>query len=684
MEPILKAQFNSFKKSFEIVTTAPTPEKEQLKDASAFERFVNYVLFSQDSPDIFTANTELLDFTCVGGSNDTGIDGIGIKINDRLVRNINEVKEITQASTKTKISVEFIFIQSKMKSKFEKEELQTFGTGVKVFFKNEALLPENNRIKEFREIKDFLYSDEQTMRRFRENPSLYLYYVGTGAEPIDDNFEGNRKLLISELIEVEHFENVEIKIIGGKQLIKLCRELENQFEVLMNIIDIFPLIVDSETQVKKAYAFTCNALEFLKILTKEDGSLRRSLFNDNVRDYLGNKGAVNSEIEKTITDNPEMFLLCNNGITIVCTDFDQVRDKLVKLENPQIVNGCQTSNSLFTFKDHTNISKVQLLVRLISTENLSISNKIVRGTNKQNQVLDEAFEATLPFHQETLEPFFLAFENDTKIYYERRAKQYNEDPLIKKAQIVNLRILTQTFVSIFLEDPHNSHRHEAKLLEEYAGEKEERKIFRHDHIAYPYYICALIWYMFEKYFREEKIDEKYKPYKAHLYLVFRISVGEYPPKFTQLKPLNAYCEKLLCLLKEDKFAKKVEEVLRVFDSTQILWAKSRSPHGIKDIKEFTELLIKQARECFIQKPTLQGEDINKALTYQGTVLMIVQQRDRWFGFIKCEAQNDNVYFDNCGYLGDVKDLPSGVKVKFEIGNRNNGKSNCAINISLAG
>jgi AIPR protein. len=89
--------------------------------------------------------------------------------------------------------------------------------------------------------------------------------------------------------------------------------------------------------LKKAYAFTCNALEFLKILKKEDGSLRRSLFNDNVRDYLGDNKTVNSEIENTITESPEMFLLCNNGITIVCTDFEQIRDKLVKIENPQIV-----------------------------------------------------------------------------------------------------------------------------------------------------------------------------------------------------------------------------------------------------------------------------------------------------------------------------------------------------------
>ncbi|MDF5738465.1 MULTISPECIES: AIPR family protein [unclassified Nostoc] len=311
-------------------------------------------------------------------------------------------------------------------------------------------MTENSKIKDFRDIKDFIYS-EKIISKLEKIPSIYLYYVSTGIEPTDENFKGNLKLLNKELTECGYFfENVEVNVLGGRQLIKFCRELENKFEVQMNIIDIFPLIVDSKADVKKAYAFTCNASEFLKILQKEDGTLRRSLFNDNVRDYLGANGAVNSEIEKTITDTPEMFLLCNNGITIVCSDFEQVRDKLVKIENPQIVNGCQTSNSLFNLKDTLNITKVQLLVRLISTENLSISNKIVRGTNKQNQVLDEAFEATLIFHQETLEPFFLAFDNDVKIYYERRAKQYNNDPLINKTQIVNLRVLTQTFVAIGL------------------------------------------------------------------------------------------------------------------------------------------------------------------------------------------------------------------------------------------
>jgi cold shock CspA family protein len=670
MEPILKAYFSNFKKAFEIDTIATSPEKQQGKEASAFEKFVNYVLFSLDYPEIFTADAELLDFVCVGGSNDTGIDGIGIKVNDRLVRNIDEVTEITNKSKK--INIEFVFIQSKMRAKFEKTELNTFGTGVKVFFSDRDL-PENTRISEFREIKDFIYSDEEVIRKLDKNPSLFLYYVSTGIEPTDENFLGNQKLLKKELTKIGYFESVEVQAIGAKKIIKFCRDLENKFEVLMNIIDIFPLIVDNETDVKKAYAFTCNALEFLKILKKEDDSLRRSLFNDNVRDYLGNNKNVNSEIEKTITESPEMFLLCNNGITIVCTDFEQVRDKLVKIENPQIVNGCQTSNSLFNQRDSLNTQKVKLLVRLISTENLGISNKIVRGTNKQNQVLEEAFETTLPFHQETLEPFFLSFENDVKIYYERRAKQYNNDPLIKRSQIVNLRILTQTFVSAFLDTPHDSHRHEAKLLEQYAGEKEQRKIFREDHSPYPYYVCTLIWYMFEKYFREDKIDKRYKTYKAHLYLIFRISVGEFPPKLTNLKSMNDYCDKLLQILKEDQFAARLRKVLDIFDATQDLWAKNnRSRFGIKDSKDFSELLIKEAREYFIQSPALADEEDNQVI-HKGTILRIIWKKDYWFGFIKHGNQyEDNVYFDSRDYRGDVKNLSPNTPVQFEIGKNDKG------------
>src|SRR6266700_5048944 len=124
MEPILKSHFIKFKKSFEI-DTGGAPEKE----AKAFERFVNYVLLSLYYPDVFTADTELLDLVSVGGADDTFLDGIGIKMNDTLVRSIDEVTEIAQASKK--LAVEFVFIQSKMRSGFEISELTNLGAGVR-------------------------------------------------------------------------------------------------------------------------------------------------------------------------------------------------------------------------------------------------------------------------------------------------------------------------------------------------------------------------------------------------------------------------------------------------------------------------------------------------------------------------------------------------------------------------
>ncbi|MFH1009176.1 MAG: AIPR family protein [Candidatus Latescibacterota bacterium] len=683
MDPILKHHFNNFKNSFEIVTSGSSPDEEKAREAKAFEKFVNYMLFSLDYPDVFTGNIELLDFICVGGGNDTGVDGIGIKVNERIVRSKEDVKEI--AETSRKLVVEFVFIQSKLRQGIDIGEFSKFTLGIKNFF-SDGYLPENQHIKDIRDIKDFIYSDHNIISKLDNTPCLYVYYVTTGSEASDDrNFIGAQRALQDDLQRGNfYFETVSIEHVGGKQLVKFCRELENRFEVMFEIMDIFPLIANLKTKedIKKAYTFTCKATEFLKILTKEDGQLRRSLFNSNVRDYLGNKGPVNKEIEQTIAENPEMFLLCNNGVTIVCSDFEQVRDKLVKLEDPQIVNGCQTSNSVFNLRDNPNIEKVQILVRVISTENLGIANKIVRGTNKQNLVLDEAFEATLPFHQDVLEPFFLSVGSELKIYYERRAKQYNDDPFIKRTQVVNLRIVTQTFVAMFLNMPHESHRHEAKLLEEYGGDdRAKRRIFIEDHEPALYYACALTWYMFERYFREELIDSKYKAFKSHLYFIFRNGAGSLPPTFkVGSKAVRSYCEKLTQLLSVQYFDEQLQNTLAIFDDAQETWlSRGKSHHGIKDNKEFTDLLIEIIRPTITQHKVVKDVE-EKPTVYEGRVINIIWRDGKWFGFIKRGNYEDNLYFDSRGHKGDPSKLTYYTQVRYEIGHNQQG--DMAINVEL--
>jgi cold shock CspA family protein len=48
MDIILKSHFNNFKKSFEMDTTTVSSEENREKEAIAFEKFVNYILFSLD------------------------------------------------------------------------------------------------------------------------------------------------------------------------------------------------------------------------------------------------------------------------------------------------------------------------------------------------------------------------------------------------------------------------------------------------------------------------------------------------------------------------------------------------------------------------------------------------------------------------------------------------------------
>jgi cold shock CspA family protein len=148
-------------------------------------------------------------------------------------------------------------------------------------------------------------------------------------------------------------------------------------------------------------------------------------------------------------------------------------------------------------------------------------------------------------------------------------------------------------------------------------------------------------------------------------------------------------------LQEIVFEQKLDSVLSVFDSTKKLWTqRGKSSYGIKDNKEFTELLLQRARESFIRG--LIQEDSNNII-YEGTVFRIIavfrrvrtlkplmckdfsnfivshQHRHRyihrdefWFGFIRqVNRDEDNVYFDSRGYSGNLNDLLPGTRVRFE-------------------
>ena len=90
-----------------------------------------------------------------------------------------------------------------------------------------------------------------------------------------------------------------------------------------------------------------NLYNFLKAYQSKTGNLDQ-LYERNVRRFLGTGGRINKEVAETLRNQPELFGLYNNGITIVVTDFQVIEpDRSFELYNPYVVNGCQTTKSIW-------------------------------------------------------------------------------------------------------------------------------------------------------------------------------------------------------------------------------------------------------------------------------------------------------------------------------------------------
>lgn len=663
-EPIINAKFKKFKTDNGL---------ESLVDGEAFERFVNNAILTSHQPDAFSADSELLDALCVGGPSDTGIDGVAIKVNGILIKSIAEIDDII---AKYKIEIEFIFIQSKFKQNYDSGEFNNFLAGVRNFLDNSGLsnLPMNEKLTNFHKLKNYILSDD-IVYRWEKNPSVRLYYVAMGTWKDDKHLTGLAETAKRDISNLKAYDEIGIHFIDNHQLNNVISNNENNFTTIIETIDTMSLTPVAE--VIDSCIALCTANEFIKLLKTDEGVIRKSLFDDNVRDFQGQSG-VNTEILTTIENSPSKFILLNNGITIVCDEFVATNRKL-KIVNPQIVNGCQTSHVIFdAWQKGLSITDVPLNIKVISTKNQDVSNDIVRGTNRQNIVLDEAFEATKEFHK-SLEEFFNHYSNglQNKIYYERRAKQYSHNPLIKQTQKINLRILTQYFCGMFFNKPHNAHRHESILIKEL-----QNNIFRETHSRLPYFVASYSFFSLEKLFREHDFFPELKPYKPHLLMIFREAVAGERPRLELEKEIDKHCSKLIEILRDENRTKEIfTELGTLFNSVIQIWIKDlkRSKYAIKDVEDFTNLLLMETRKKYsiIVTPKANSEDT----IFTGFVLnTLVDRSGLRFGFIKRYPENLFFHFRQNPDL-DFRSL-DGRQVSYKIkSNQQNGRQ-YAVDVKL--
>lgn len=622
MDRIIESFIDDFKTEFNYTNTDKT---------KLFEHFVNYVLVSKIYPD-----RSSLDKINVGGTRNPGIDGLAIMANNHLVTSKEEVDYFIQDSDA--LDVEFNFVQSKTSESFELGAINTFIASIKEFFRDGDLLFEDELLN-LRDLKNYIYKNSIKMDR---SPSLKLYYATTGKWVGDQNLKVIIDSGIKDIKAIDIFSEIKFIPIDADKLKSLYREIKNKItkEITFEKHTILP----NMTNITESYLGILPATELVKITSDEDGELIKTIFYDNVRDFQGyNK--VNTGIRNTIVEKKEndKFVLLNNGITIVAKSLNKVGSAF-KLSEFQIVNGCQTSHVLHHLKDSIT-PNVYIPLKLIVTDHDDTINDIIRATNSQTEVKNEAFEILKPFHKR-LEEFYLTFEKDENksLYYERRSRQYF-GAKSKNDKIIGLSTQIASFIAMFLNEPQSTQRYFGELLNSYSN-----RLFKENHSLYPYYTSGLALNILEELFRENRLKPTSKKYKYHLILMFRIHVaGEaIPVNVSTNKKMEDYCLKIMTVLWDRSKALEIFKTLE--DKLVITLTKTtvlnRQAHLTR---AFTEELL----------PTVKSAKLSGKLNYYNF--------QRGFGFIRIDNSNDDAFV----HYTDLNRFPAnevitGLSLKFDL------------------
>lgn len=160
------------------------------------------------------------------------------------------------------------------------------------------------------------------------------------------------------------------------------------------------------------------------------------LLEQNVRTFLQFKGNVNKGMRQTLTTQPGMFFAYNNGITATAEEIamDKAETRILRIRNLQIVNGGQTTASLFNarrdYRADLSPVRVQMKLVVVPPERMEeVVPKIAEYANTQNGVKAEDFDANHPFQKRIQDlsrrVAVPGAQYEWHWFYERTRGQYN-------------------------------------------------------------------------------------------------------------------------------------------------------------------------------------------------------------------------------------------------------------------
>ncbi len=349
------------------------------------------------------------------------------------------------------------------------------------------------------------------------------------------------------------------------------------------------------------FDFTMSIKNYYNFIV-ENGNLKRYIFDSNVRDYQ-NKTIVNKEIENTIkNDYNSDFWWLNNGITIIAgKDSTQIGKKL-SLKNVQIVNGLQTSYSIYNSLKDINFDEFKddrsLFVKIIICDQKDIIDRIIRATNSQNAIPSGVLRATDTI-QRDIEQFFLS-----KGYYYDRRKNYYRNLGKPRDKIISINLLSQCIVSLVLPDknPSRARSNPTILIKK---DEDYNSVFGGKYDFQVYLNSVLIFKKVDKelkklisdakFMADNKLEKIIKLFKFH---ISRVLISEIIEKGTPVAN-DLDDEKIIEKIDTNIVQKSIFTLKEIIDEYEQI--NSQSIDNISKQTEFSKYINKKLNEKFKAK-----------------------------------------------------------------------------------
>lgn len=394
-----------------------------------------YLAFEQILKE-YDLSKEEIESGSVDGRNDGGIDGFFILVNGHL---LTDPECFTWPRSGSQLEV--WIITCKHHETFKQAPLDNLVASLSELF---DLGLENSKLKG--DYSDLILKCRENLKlAYRKLSSkmgsfvLKFSYASRGnTSDIGESIKSRANQIVK--IAEKSFDscNASFNFHGCSELIELYRQIPNfaldfQFHKVLSSGERYVLLAN----LKDYYHFI-----------SDDGKLRRYLFDSNVRDFMG-LNRVNQDIRTTLDDpcSPDFWLL-NNGVTILATSARIVGES-IQLQDIQIVNGLQTTESIFRYfesggKDSNNRS---VLIKIIVSNEDSVRDAIIRSTNNQTNVELASLHATDKIQRDIEDVL-----QRSGFYYERR-KNYYQNLGHSASQIITPLYLASGFINLILKSP---------------------------------------------------------------------------------------------------------------------------------------------------------------------------------------------------------------------------------------